>query len=218
MWRINSFAAVAIVLVLAALTAQAEAETVGIASYYGAKHDGRRTASGERFDRSKLTAAHRTIAMGTVIEVLNLDNGRRVIARINDRGPFRRGRILDLSERTARELGFLREGTARVKIRAVPLPALVSMPALLSVLIEQIAEPRQLFLRHAVASLDELAEDIGDGRYDDEVVVRLFEGLGEGLRNLGSALSPLVPHDLRLIAHCRRWSYAAIRRCLAGGR
>src|SRR5262245_3278042 len=99
MWRISSFAAVGIALILVTSTAQVQADTVGVASYYGAKHDGRRTASGERFDRRKLTAAHRTLAMGTVIEVLNVENGQRVIARVNDRGPFRRGRLLDVSER-----------------------------------------------------------------------------------------------------------------------
>jgi rare lipoprotein A len=89
---------------------------VGIASFYGRPHHGRPTASGERFDQEELTAAHPTLAFGTRVRVTNLENDRAVVVRINDRGPFRRGRIIDVSRRAARELGFVAAGTARVRV------------------------------------------------------------------------------------------------------
>lgn len=78
----------------------------GIASWYGAKHHGRRTASGERFDQKKLTAAHPTLPWGSVVRVTSLANGKSVDVRINDRGPFIKGRIIDLSRAAARALGM----------------------------------------------------------------------------------------------------------------
>src|SRR5262249_62141840 len=88
----------------------------GLASYYGREFSNQRTASGERFDPGLLTAAHRTLPFGTRVRVTNLDNGRRVVGRINDRGPFARGRVLDLSPAAARKLGFVNDGVARVRI------------------------------------------------------------------------------------------------------
>jgi rare lipoprotein A len=92
---------------------------VGTASYYTARDYGGRTASGERYDDHDMTAAHRTLPFGTRVRVTNLENGRSVIVTINDRGPFRKGRVIDVSKRAARTLGFLREGTTRVKIEVV---------------------------------------------------------------------------------------------------
>lgn len=89
---------------------------VGIASYYGKGHHGHKTASGERYSRFALTAAHRTFAMNTRVRVTHERSGRSVIVRINDRGPFTRGRIIDLSEAAAKELGIIRAGIARVKV------------------------------------------------------------------------------------------------------
>ncbi len=91
----------------------------GMASWYGRDFHGRPTASGEVYDMHQLTAAHRELPFHTVIEVENLDNGREVKVRVNDRGPFVRGRILDLSYAAARELGMVGEGLARVEIRVV---------------------------------------------------------------------------------------------------
>ncbi len=91
-------------------------DQVGIASFYGREHDGRRTASGEIFDMSEMTAAHRTLPFGTRVRVTNLANGRQVTVRINDRGPFLRGRILDLSYAAARKLGMVGRGVAKVRI------------------------------------------------------------------------------------------------------
>lgn len=86
------------------------------ASYYGRELAGRRTASGERFNPSALTAAHRSLPFGTRLRVTNPQNGRSVIVRINDRGPFVRGRGLDVSLGAAQVLGFVGQGTARLEI------------------------------------------------------------------------------------------------------
>jgi rare lipoprotein A len=93
----------------------------GRASWYGGDDGfaGRPTANGETFDPSELTCAHRTLPFGTAIEVRNLDTGKKAILRVNDRGPFIRGRMLDVSERAAKALGMQVTGTARVRIRTV---------------------------------------------------------------------------------------------------
>jgi rare lipoprotein A len=88
----------------------------GPASYYGKGLDGRPTASGERFDKSALTAAHRSLPFGSCVRVEELKSGRSVEVRINDRGPFTGGRIIDLSEAAARVLGILEVGVARVRL------------------------------------------------------------------------------------------------------
>lgn len=92
---------------------------VGRASYYHSRFHGSRTASGERYDETTLTAAHRTLPFGTRVRVTNLGNGRRVVVTIVDRGPFARGRVIDVSRVAAQELGFLRDGTARVSLEIV---------------------------------------------------------------------------------------------------
>lgn len=91
----------------------------GIASWYGPGFDGKKTANGEIFDKRELTAAHRTLQMPSLVRVTNLDNGRSVIVRINDRGPFKRGRIIDVSEKTAELLAFKGNGTAKVKLEVL---------------------------------------------------------------------------------------------------
>lgn len=91
----------------------------GIASWYGEPFHGRTTASGETYDMEDLTCAHPTLPFGTRIRVLNLDSGRSVVLRVNDRGPFMKGRIVDVSRRGARELGMIGPGTARVEIRVL---------------------------------------------------------------------------------------------------
>ena len=92
----------------------------GKASYYGQAHHGKRTASGERFDQHALTAAHRSLPFGTRVRVTNLDNGRQVVVRINDRGPYRRGRIIDLSRAAAAQLGMIEDGIAPVRLETLP--------------------------------------------------------------------------------------------------
>lgn len=111
------------VLTLACLASglsASEAET-GTASWYGPGFHGRVTANGEIFDKEAMTAAHRTLPFGTLVKVRNLDNGREAVLRINDRGPFARGRILDVSEAGARALGMIESGTARIRIEVLRL-------------------------------------------------------------------------------------------------
>jgi len=91
----------------------------GEASWYGPGFHGKRTASGEVYDMEDMTAAHRRLPFGTLVRVENRDNGRRAVVRINDRGPFAHGRIIDLSRAAARQIGMLGSGTARVRIVVV---------------------------------------------------------------------------------------------------
>ena len=89
---------------------------VGLASWYGQRHQGRPTASGEMYDMNKLTAAHRTMPFGTRLRVTNTENGRSVVVRVTDRGPFASGRILDVSLAAAKALGMVGDGVAHVEI------------------------------------------------------------------------------------------------------
>lgn len=88
----------------------------GQASYYADRYHGRRTASGETYDRNALTAAHRSLPFGTRVRVTRLDNGRDTVVRINDRGPFVRGRVIDLSRRAAEELDMFGPGVVDVRV------------------------------------------------------------------------------------------------------
>ncbi|HSP01771.1 MAG TPA: septal ring lytic transglycosylase RlpA family protein [Thioalkalivibrio sp.] len=111
----------------------------GVASWYGTKFHGRRTSSGEPYDMYAMTAAHTRLPLPTYVQVTNLDNGRSVVVKVNDRGPFARNRIIDMSYAAAHRLGMVEQGTARVEVRAIdpgaqvtrmarpePLPAPVS--------------------------------------------------------------------------------------------
>ncbi|MDH4164190.1 MAG: septal ring lytic transglycosylase RlpA family protein [Nitrospirota bacterium] len=91
----------------------------GTASWYGREMQGKPTASGERFDMNGLTAAHRTIPLGTVVRVTNLENFKSVNVKVNDRGPFVRSRVMELSYGAAKELGFAAQGSATVRIESV---------------------------------------------------------------------------------------------------
>ena len=94
-------------------------EQEGVASWYGTKFHGERTSSGEEYNMYAMTAAHKTLPLPTYVEVINQENGRRAIVKVNDRGPFHEGRIIDLSYAAATRLGIAKTGTARVKIRAL---------------------------------------------------------------------------------------------------
>lgn len=96
---------------------QPDYEEVGMASWYGDAFNGRPTSTGERFDMHALTAAHKTLPLPGLVEVTNLENGRRLVVRINDRGPFVDSRIIDLSREAASELGMLSQGVGRVRVR-----------------------------------------------------------------------------------------------------
>ncbi|MBL8660357.1 MAG: septal ring lytic transglycosylase RlpA family protein [Rhodospirillales bacterium] len=91
----------------------------GVASWYGSAFHGRTTANGERFDMYDLSAAHRTLPLPSIVQVTNLENGRSLRLRVNDRGPFARSRIIDVSKTAAKALGFFDQGTARVRVQLV---------------------------------------------------------------------------------------------------
>ncbi|MEN8175150.1 MAG: septal ring lytic transglycosylase RlpA family protein [Pseudomonadota bacterium] len=91
----------------------------GMASWYGTKFHGRRTSSGETYDMYAMTAAHRSLPLPTYVEVTNLDNGKKVVVKVNDRGPFHSKRIIDLSYVAAKKLGFTKQGTSHVEVRTI---------------------------------------------------------------------------------------------------
>ena len=109
---------VVLLLVTAALLG-AEPELEGVASWYGGKFHGRLTSSGEVFDTNTMTAAHRTLPFGTIVRVTNVDNGKSAVVKINDRGPFVEGRVIDLSQAAAEQIDMLGQGVARVSLEIV---------------------------------------------------------------------------------------------------
>ena len=98
----------------------------GVASYYAHKYHGRKTASGERFDMNDMTAAHKTLPFGTRVRVTNVSNGKSVTVRINDRGPFVKGRVIDLSLAAAKKLDMVNAGLAQVRLRSAGSGAVAS--------------------------------------------------------------------------------------------
>lgn len=110
---------IAIFLALIALLDATSYYQLGIASWYGEEFHGKRTSSGEIYNMYAMTAAHKTLPFGTKVLVVDLDTGRSVIVRINDRGPFIHGRIIDLSFAAAKKLGIVKKGIARVGIKIV---------------------------------------------------------------------------------------------------
>lgn len=118
-WRkANSLWLIVMVLFVGTGCARKITET-GLASYYGAGdgYNGRKTANGEIFNKNKLTAAHKTLPFGTIVKVKNLQNGKTIKVRINDRGPFVKGRIIDLSEKAAKKIDMIQQGVGQVKLR-----------------------------------------------------------------------------------------------------
>ena len=98
-------------------------DETGIASWYGRDFHGKLTANGETYDMHALSAAHKTLPLPTLVRVTNLANGRSVVVRVNDRGPFVKNRLIDLSYAAAKELGYLDRGTTRVRVQTLDLPA-----------------------------------------------------------------------------------------------
>jgi rare lipoprotein A len=144
----------------------------GEASWYGPGFDGKRTASGEVYDMDALTAAHRELPFGSRIRVLNLDNGRETQVRINDRGPFARGRVLDLSRAAAREIGMLASGTARVRIEVL---ASAAPPARAVASADEVAIPASCTLVQVGAYRE---------RRNAAEMVRRLEARGEPVRQV----------------------------------
>lgn len=97
-------------------------ELKGEASWYGGKFIGRQTANGEIFDTMQYTAAHKTLPFNTIVEVTNLDNGKKTTVRINDRGPFIKGRIIDLSQKAAEDIDMVKTGTAKIVLKVIKMP------------------------------------------------------------------------------------------------
>lgn len=126
-WRLLFAAVLAAFLFSACAPYQARRKPLdyratGEASWYGPGFHGRKTANGEKYNQRALTAAHRTLPLGTSVKVTNIENDKTVIVRINDRGPFVHGRIIDLSRGAAEKLGIVGSGTAEVRIDAISVP------------------------------------------------------------------------------------------------
>ncbi len=96
--------------------------TTGIAAYYSNVFHGRRTASGERYNKNAYTAAHKRLPFGTRVRITNLENRKSVVLKINDRGPYKKNRIIDVSRRAARDLGFIRKGLTKVRLEVIEVP------------------------------------------------------------------------------------------------
>lgn len=169
-------------LLLAACSGNRKASTVptvgipverGIASWYGPKFNGRRTASGERYDMNDKTAAHPSLPFGTRVGVRNTRTGREVMVRINDRGPFSKSRIIDLSYAAAKEIGVVGPGTAAVEIYLVPAEG---APPRYTVQVGAFAEPERAIALHreiarfypeAVVDSDGTWSRVQIGAFDD---------------------------------------------------
>ena len=115
----NALGVWVLVVSLLAVPADLVASEEGVASYYADSLQGNSTASGEPYDRNEMTAAHRTLDFGTMLKVINLDNDKDVVVRINDRGPHAENRLIDLSGAAAEKLGMLDAGEANVRIEVV---------------------------------------------------------------------------------------------------
>jgi len=130
-------------------------DKTGIASWYGEDFHGKYTANGEVFDLNALTAAHRTLPMPSVVQVTNLENGRSIQVRVNDRGPYARGRIIDLSRRAAQLLGFEAQGTAKVRVRIL-VPESIQVASLAG---RNGPEPMVASLQPKAAPVDKVASE-----------------------------------------------------------
>lgn len=159
------------------LTSSAGFEERGLASWYGTKFHGQRTSSGEPYDMFAMTAAHRHLPLPSFVEVTNLQNGKRVVVRVNDRGPFAGGRVIDLSYAAAHRIGMVEKGVAPVLVRAVgPADALPAPVQLVSAEAWMRPEPVD---RPVV---DETAQFVQVGAFADRVTA---ERVQQDLRELG---------------------------------
>lgn len=132
----------------------------GVASWYGKKFHGRRTSSGESYDMYEMTAAHKTLPLPSYAEVTNLENGRKVIVRINDRGPFHGDRLIDLSYSAATKLGIVSRGTGKVEVRAIQPEQQASMPAKQTAVAANPTQQGPVFIQVGAFSNAHRAEEI----------------------------------------------------------
>jgi rare lipoprotein A len=121
---------VLLLLLVSAVGAVAEPDMEGLASWYGGKFHGRLTSNGETFDTNTMTAAHKTLPFGTVVKVTNLDNGLSAVVRINDRGPFVEGRVIDLSRAAAEQIDMVGTGVAKVSLTILAFATSVELFAI----------------------------------------------------------------------------------------
>jgi rare lipoprotein A len=124
---INKTSLVVVAALLATISSSAFAAKPGqiengIASYYHDSLHGNKTASGQIYDKNKISAAHKSLPLGTRVRVTDLRTGKSIEARVNDRGPFVKGRIIDLSRKAAKELGLLKKGITKVKVEVLSVP------------------------------------------------------------------------------------------------
>jgi rare lipoprotein A len=192
------------------------ARTTAVASWYGPGFHGRRTASGERYDQHELTAAHRTWPLGTPVRVTDLQSGRSVVVRINDRGPYVAGREIDLSYGAARALGVVDTGTAQVRLE--PLEGRIPRAVGFAVQVGSFLDvPHAQALRRRVATLAPLDADpmrrvprgvyVAQGEHEQRVVYRVRVGPCASRREaeklasrlVGAGLDPIVVEETLLL-------------------
>ncbi|MDJ0971906.1 MAG: septal ring lytic transglycosylase RlpA family protein [Kiloniellales bacterium] len=154
-------------------------DETGIASWYGPGFDGKPTANSEIYDQDALTAAHRTLPMPSMVQVTNLENGRSLKLRINDRGPFARGRIIDVSRRAADLLGFKQTGTAKVRVELIEAESRQLAAAALSRDAKDPAPLAAPTVAVAVAPLGGSSGTAGDGASIGSQPLRAAEPLGD---------------------------------------
>jgi rare lipoprotein A len=157
-----------------AVSQQKSFEQNGIASFYADKFEGRTTSNGEIYFHDKKTAAHPTLAFGSIVKVTNLENNKFVVVRINDRGPFIAGRIIDLSQSAAKDLGFIEKGIVKVKIEVIA--STDDVPDLVPDIAIKSNEPRYYKIDVSLAIPSGKGVQIGSFK-NDENVFRLAERL-----------------------------------------
>ena len=168
----------------------------GDASWYGTKFHGKKTSSGEEYDMYAMTAAHKTLPLPTYVEVKHLDNGKKVIVKVNDRGPFHDGRIIDLSYAAATKLGITGTGTGRVEIRAINTSGLDLNTS--AVVVPSAVQPTgKIHVQVAAFKLSDKAEQVAtelrDKRFQS---VRVYEGKSDGKKMYRVRIGPIPNMDL----------------------
>ncbi len=164
----------------------------GIASWYGTKFHGRRTSSGEEYDMYAMTAAHKSLPIPVYVEVTNLDNNRKAIVRVNDRGPFVAGRIIDLSYAAATRLGFARAGTANVSIRVVMSESDINYHRSKAIIESPVVEGGRLYVQIAAfASKDNALSHLGKLQNEGFRDVRLHTVSNKGKALYRVRIGPL---------------------------